>query len=58
MNPMHQCIQKISPGNPFSYVQDVLTRVMLYAPPPHYKWRGHNKAIYSINEFIDDIVIS
>ena len=27
-------------------------------PPPHYKWRGHNKAIYSINEFIDDIVIS
>ena len=27
-------------------------------PAPHYKWRGHNKAIYSINEFIDDIVIS
>ena len=34
----------------------VRTRVMLYAP--HYKWRGHNKAIYSINEFINDIVIS
>ena len=24
---------------------DVRTRVMLYAPPPHYKWRGHNNAI-------------
>ena len=23
---------------------DVRTRVMLYAPPPHYKWRGHKKA--------------
>ena len=38
MNPIHQCIQKISPGNHFSYVQDVRTyvrtRVILYAPPP------------------------
>ena len=52
MNPIHQCFQKISPGNHFSYVRDVRTyvrtyvrtdvqtRVMLYAPP-HYKWRGH-----------------
>ena len=47
MNPFHQCIQKIWPGNHFSYVRDrtygtyvctyvrtdVRTRVMLYAPP-------------------------
>ena len=25
MNPMHQCIQKISPENSFSYVRDVRT---------------------------------
>ena len=38
MNPIHQCFQKILPGNHFSYVwdvrTDVRTRVMLYAPPP------------------------
>ena len=26
----------------------VRTRVMLYAPPPHYKWRGHKKMIIII----------
>ena len=25
MNPIHRCIQKISPGNHFSYVRDVRT---------------------------------
>ena len=43
MNPMNQCIQKISPGNPFSYVRDVRTYVCTYVrtdkgdaicPPP------------------------
>ena len=51
MNPIHQCFQQISPGNHFSYVRDVRTygrtygqtRVMLYAPPPHYKWGGGHK---------------
>ena len=40
---------------PFSYVRtyvctDVRTRVMLYAPPPppHYKWRGHKKALHDV----------
>ena len=56
MNPIHQCLQKISPGNrpvrtciPYvrvrrTYVRtDVRTRVILYAP--HYKWRGHKNEI-------------
>ena len=43
MNPIHQCFQKISPGNHFSYVRDVHTYVRTYGctdkgdaicPPP------------------------
>ena len=30
MNPIHQCIQKISPGNHFSYVRDVRMYVRTY----------------------------
>ena len=30
MNPIHQCFQKISPGNHFSYVRDVCTYVRTY----------------------------
>ena len=35
MNPMHQCIQKILPGNPFSYVRDIITdKGDAICPPP------------------------
>ena len=30
MNPIHQCFQKISPGNHFSYVRDVRMNVRTY----------------------------
>ena len=44
MNPIHQCIQKISSGNHFrTYGTYVHTDKgdAICPPPPHYKWRGH-----------------
>ena len=45
MNPIHQCIQKLSHKNHLLYVPDVRTyvrtKVMLYAP--NRKWLGNNK---------------
>ena len=35
MNPIHRCIQKISPGNHFSYVRDVRTDKGDAICPPH-----------------------
>ena len=53
MNPKHQCFQKISPENHFSYVRDrtygTYVRTdkgdAICPPPPHYKWRGHKNII-------------
>ena len=64
MNPIHQCIQKISPGNHFSYVRDVRMYVRLYVrtdkgdaicpPPPIINGGGiikHEHSIYMLWQF-------